>query len=106
MSLDSSQKVGDRQSLISVTIKQLRTAERQGDSYIVDGRELHTVQLVGTFTGLEEHSTNIVFKLNDGTDLLECRQWIDKESLKHKKISNLKYVYPFIFFVLWLTIML
>jgi hypothetical protein len=84
--------VGDRQSLISVTIKQLRTAERQGDSYIVDGRELHTVQLVGTFNGLEEHSTNIVFKLNDGTDLLECRQWIDKESLKHKKISNLKYV--------------
>lgn len=56
----------------------------------MDGHELHTVQLVGTFFNLEEHSTNIVFKLNDGTDIIECRQWIDKESLKHKKISNLK----------------
>lgn len=86
------QKMGDRQSLIPITVKQLRTADRQGDMYMVDGRELHTVQLVGTFTGLEEHSTNIVFKLNDGTDILECRQWIDKESLKHKKISNLRWV--------------
>ena len=66
------------------------SAERQGDQYIVDGREIHTVQLVGTFSGLEEHSTNILFKLNDGTDILECRQWIDKESLKHKKVSALK----------------
>ena len=84
------QKVGDRQSLIPVTIKQIQNAERQGDQYIVDGREIHTVQLVGTFSGLEEHSTNILFKLNDGTDILECRQWIDKESLKHKKVSALK----------------
>lgn len=46
-------------------------AERQGESYIVDGREL---RVVGTFTGLEEHSTNIVFKLNDWTDNSECRR--------------------------------
>ncbi len=82
--------MGDRQSLISVTIKQIQKADRQGDTYVVDGHDLHTVQLVGTFSNLEEHSTNIVFKLNDGTDLIECRQWIDKESLKHKKISGLK----------------
>uniref|UniRef100_A0A7S3GU06 Replication protein A C-terminal domain-containing protein n=1 Tax=Spumella elongata TaxID=89044 RepID=A0A7S3GU06_9STRA len=83
-------KVGDRQSLIPVTIKQIQSADRQGDQYIVDGREIHTVQLVGTFSGLEEHSTNILFRLNDGTGLLECRQWIDKESLKHKKVAGLK----------------
>lgn len=82
--------MGDRQSLIPVTIKQIQKAERQGDQFIVDGREIHTVQLIGTFSNLEEHSTNIVFKLNDGTDILECRQWIDKESLKHKKVSALK----------------
>lgn len=85
--------MGDRQSLIPVTIKQIQNSERQGDQYIVDGREIHTVQLVGTFSGLEEHSTNILFKLNDGTDILECRQWIDKESLKHKKVSALKFVH-------------
>lgn len=84
------QRPGDRQSLIPVTIKQLQTAERQNDTYIVDGRELNTVQIVGTFTDLVEHSTNIVFKINDGTDVLEGRQWIEKDTLKHNKITSLR----------------
>ena len=84
--------MGDRQSLIAVTIKQLNGADRVDDNYIVDNRELHTVQLLGTMHQLQEHSTNIIFVLNDSTGTLECKQWIEKESAKHKKLTGIKYV--------------
>jgi len=56
---------------------------------MLDGRELHTVQLVGTLNGLKLDSTNITFKLNDGSaEPLDCKQWMEKD--KHSKLNDIK----------------
>jgi hypothetical protein len=80
--------------LIPLTVKSILTNDRQDDSFVVDGHELHTVQVMGVISGREEKSTNIVFFVDDGTYApLECRQWIDKDSVKHKKISEMRYIW-------------
>jgi len=82
-------KVGDRQSFIRVTVRQLLSSSKVDDVYMLDGRELHTVQLVGTLNGLKLDSTNITFKLNDGSaEPLDCKQWMEKD--KHSKLNDIK----------------
>lgn len=57
---------------------------------MLDGHELHTVQLVGTLNGLKLDSTNITFKLNDGSaEPLDCKQWMEKD--KNSKLNDMKY---------------
>jgi hypothetical protein len=56
----------------------------------VDNRELHKLQLVGSISQLLENSTNIIFMLNDSSGTIECKQWIEKESAKYKKLTNIK----------------
>jgi hypothetical protein len=73
-------KKGDKTTLTHVTCRQLHKCERQDDAFIVDGKELFTVELFGTMHELEEHSTNFLFKLNDGTEALDCKRWIEKEN--------------------------
>jgi replication factor A2 len=76
--------------LIPLTIKQLLTASHDDDVFKVDGADLFTVKLIGTIDGLEEHSTNFTFKLSDGTGVIECKQWIEKDAGPQSKISKLK----------------
>jgi len=83
-------KSGDHQSLILASVKQLLTADQLDDVFSVDGHELQTVQVMGTIMHIEEHSTNINFKLNDGSDILDCKHWIEKESLKHQQVVGMK----------------
>lgn len=56
---------------------------------MIDGHELHTVQLVGTLHNLKLDSTNITFKLNDNTSVpLDCKQWLDKD--KPNSVTNIR----------------
>lgn len=86
------QKMSDRQSLIPLSIKRVLQAgnDEYGNEMRVDGAELHTVKLVGTVFGLQEHSTNVVFNLTDGNYSIECKLWIDKSSGDASKASNLR----------------
>lgn len=61
-------------------MKQLQGASHDDDTFRVDGAELNVVKLLGVVDGLTEHETNHTFRLNDGSGVLECKQWIDKSS--------------------------
>ena len=67
-------------------------AKKEDDSYKVDGFEVFTVKIIGVVDSLQEHSTNVTFKINDGTGSFECKQWIEKNSAASSKISNTRLI--------------
>jgi hypothetical protein len=72
----------DRQSVIPTTVKQLLSTitDPSSDAFKLDNAELFIVKLVGTVQQVEEHSTNFSYRLNDGTGVIECKYWIEKDS--------------------------
>jgi replication factor A2 len=72
----------DEQTLIPITIQMAFKAHpdsSSGDGSLVleDGRALHTVKIIGAVRGVEDTSTNIVYTIEDGTGVLEVKQWLD-----------------------------
>ena len=60
------------------TIKQLMSAVNDGDSFKIDDVELYTVKVVGLLESIQSHSTHIIFTVNDGSGVIECKEWIEK----------------------------
>jgi replication factor A2 len=86
----SEKKSRDKQSLLPVTVKQLLSAMSSEDGYKVDDVALTTLKLVGTLVAPQEHSTNLNFKLNDGSGTIECKQWIEKDAGAFSKLRSLR----------------
>lgn len=77
-----------------MSIKQLNTASMEDDQNKIDGAELHTVIIMGIVESVEEHSTNVNFRVNDGTGAVEGKLWNDKDSsggALASKIANCRY---------------
>jgi hypothetical protein len=53
---------------------------QEDDIFRLDGAELYTVKIMGTIESVEEHSTNVNYRINDGTGAIECKLWNDKDS--------------------------
>lgn len=76
----------DERTVIPVTIRQILNASMDnssdgggGDGGVMlrDGRPVHLVKLVGAVRGVEDLSTNVVFSIEDGTGLIDVKQWHD-----------------------------
>lgn len=73
----------DEQTLIPVTAKMIleaqstSNAEGTGSLALLDGRELHHVKFVGAVRSSEDFSTNVTFGIEDGTGLVDVKQWLD-----------------------------
>lgn len=73
----------DEQTLIPVTAKMILSAtstssqEGTGALALPDGRNLHHVKLVGAVRTVENMSTNVSYEIEDGTGLIEVKQWMD-----------------------------
>jgi replication factor A2 len=71
----------DEQTLIPVTIHMLNQAkpDESGDQSVVleDGRKLAQVKLLGSVRGVEDASTNVLYTLEDGTGMMDVKQWLD-----------------------------
>jgi replication factor A2 len=73
----------DQQTVIPVTIGMIAAATPTTDdtgtasTQLLDGRPLHQVRLVAAVRKLADMSTNIVYEVEDGTGLVEVKQWID-----------------------------
>ena len=72
----------DEQTLVPVTIRMILrsqpdTAGGDGSLVLEDGRNLASIKLVGAVRNVENHSTNVVYTLEDGTGLIEVKQWMD-----------------------------
>ena len=72
----------NRHSLIPTTINQLKNAPANpaGDNgYTIDGRELNQITIVGMILSADEQTTNLQYTLDDGTDQIVVKMWVDQE---------------------------
>lgn len=51
------------------------TSSGDGSLLLEDGRKVAMVKLVATARAVEDHSTNIVYNMEDGTGLIDVKQW-------------------------------
>ncbi|KIW06846.1 uncharacterized protein PV09_02526 [Verruconis gallopava] len=68
------------ESLRPVTIKQLLEAEPDGSEFKIDGSQIHQVTIIGQVRNISTQTTNITYRLDDGTGVLEVKVWIDPEA--------------------------
>ena len=91
-------KAYDEQTLIPVTCKLILAAKSTssqdgtGDLALPDGRHLHHIKLVGAVRSVENLSTNISYEIEDGTGLIEVKQWTNDNDctaeLEEKEIAT------------------
>jgi replication factor A2 len=73
----------NRQSLIPVTIKQLKNAlagTNGENGFTLDGRDLHQVTVVGLIMHADEQQTNLQYQIDDGTDTIMVKKWTDADA--------------------------
>ena len=73
----------NRQSLIPVTIKQLKNAlavANGENGFTLDGRDLHQVTVVGLIMHADEQQTNLQYQIDDGTDTIMVKKWTDADA--------------------------
>lgn len=74
----------DNNTLRPVTIKQIHVAELpdpDADAYILDGSECTQVTFVGQIMNISQQTTNVTYKVDDGTSQVEVKIWVDPERL-------------------------
>ncbi|KAI1168309.1 replication protein A, subunit RPA32 [Nemania serpens] len=70
------------ESLRPVTIKQIIDAEPAyaGDAaFRIDGLDVKQVTIVGMVRAINPQTTNITYKIDDGTGVIEVKQWLDAD---------------------------
>ena len=95
----------DEQTLIPVTIKMALGAvndassgsgndgNNDGNLCLADGRKLTHIKLVAAVRSIVDGSTNVLYELEDGTGLIEIKQWFDDNDctyLQELKTQTLK----------------
>lgn len=76
----------DEQTLIPVTIRMLLNSKSitssggTGQLTLADGREINTIKFVGAVRNTEEQSTHIRYSIEDGTGLIDVKQFVDEGS--------------------------
>ena len=72
----------DEQTVIPVTARMILTAKNDpSDNNVVvleDDRKLNQIKLVGAVRSLDPQSTTIGYTIEDGTGLVEVKQWLDE----------------------------
>ncbi|KAF2164948.1 hypothetical protein M409DRAFT_24850 [Zasmidium cellare ATCC 36951] len=77
-------------NLRPVTIKQLLGAEHpnpDADYFMLDGNEMKQVTFVGQVRNISTQTTNVTYKLDDGTGTIEVKVWIDAEAMQNDEMD-------------------
>lgn len=73
-------KSNDEQTVQPVTVSMCLGAQLAADGngeQLADGRKLYHIKLVGAVRSVDDFSTNCLYGIEDGTGLIEVKQWID-----------------------------
>jgi replication factor A2 len=76
----SARKSYDEQTIQPVTVSMCLSSYPEEDGtgeQLADGRKLYHVKIVGAVRSVEDFSTNCLYGIEDGTGLIEVKQWID-----------------------------
>lgn len=80
-----------RDTLRPVTIKQLIDAHHphpDAEHFMIDGAETTQVTFVGQIRNISKQTTNVTYKLDDGTGSMEVKVWIDAETFANQDEST------------------
>lgn len=71
-----------KDTLRPCTIKQILDAQQPHPDaeFKIDGTEITQVTFVGQIRNISTQTTNITYKLDDGTGTIEVKQWIDSDT--------------------------
>ncbi|KAK5689052.1 Replication factor A protein 2 [Elasticomyces elasticus] len=72
-----------KDTLRPVTIKQLLDAHHphpDAEYFMIDGSEATQVTFVGQVRNISTQTTNVTYKLDDGTGIIEVKVWIDADA--------------------------
>ncbi|KAH7130630.1 replication protein-like protein A 32 kDa subunit [Dendryphion nanum] len=78
-----------RDNLRPVTIKQIIDAQPTGQEFKVDNANLSQITFVGQIRNIAKQTTNITYKIDDGTGAVEVKQWVDAEAPEQTYESKL-----------------
>lgn len=83
-----------KDTLRPVTIKQLLEAQpmHQDGDFKIDGTEITQVTFVGQIRNISNQTTNITYKLDDGTGAIEVKQWVDSDASEAQVAARPKLV--------------
>lgn len=73
-----------KDTLRPVTIKQLIDAHHpspDADHFVLDGSEMTQITFVGQIRNISKQTTNVTYKLDDGTGIIEVKEWVDSDAL-------------------------
>ena len=82
-----------KDTLRPVTIKQLIDAHHphpDAEHFMIDGAETTQVTFVGQIRNISKQTTNVTYKLDDGTGSIEVKVWIDAETHANQDESSTK----------------
>lgn len=72
-----------KDTLRPVTIKQLLDAHHphpDAEYFMIDGAEATQITFVGQIRNISQQTTNVTYKLDDGTGIIEVKVWVDAEA--------------------------
>jgi len=87
----SSSKNRDIQSLLPLTVKQIKEALLLSDdksNFTIDGVDVNNVTLVGMVCNRTGRITDVTFVLDDGTGRIECNKWV-QESVDSNEVEGI-----------------
>ena len=82
----------DKLAITPLTCKQFIDAKIEQENFKVDDKELHNVILVGNVEHVETSSTWRKYMINDGTGIVECKQFVDNAGSDQLEVPMNTYV--------------
>jgi len=79
----STKRTYGKETLRPATIKQLVEAHHpypDADHFMIDGAETTQVTFVGQVRNISQQTTNVTYKLDDGTGTIEVKVWVDMDA--------------------------
>jgi replication factor A2 len=72
-------KTYKNKSILPVTIRQIKKAEREAGMVKIDNNTPEMVKIMGTVISKEASSTSIEYIISDGTGQIQCKNWVEKD---------------------------
>ena len=84
------QQTWDKDTLRPVTVKQLLDCQEvlQGGDTRIDDADVTRVSIVGDIRNISRQTTNTTFRIDDGTGVIEAKDWNDVEAPTHDEQGN------------------
>ncbi|KAF2202730.1 replication protein A, subunit RPA32 [Delitschia confertaspora ATCC 74209] len=81
------------ETLRPVTIKQIQDAQQPSeDVFKIDGQSISQLTFVGQIRNISTQTTNITYKIDDGTGSIEVKLWVDQDALERPDAKREKLI--------------